>query len=229
MQAVMSSRVAKPKVKREYANDCSLESVKDMMHKLCLDFYRSAFLPMGASLTLDDLFQEACMAYLDAKAKYEPNREVLFVTYCQWAVRNRILAALTKAKTYKARYSNLDDFRFEGEDGDHGSADCYASTPDARYEPMGALQMNQEIRTRLDSLTGKARLVVLALLASELNTNRPSTLPEIVKSLGLSKVEISAVQKELTTKLGVGRLIWKKPIKKSNKCSDPTALESLPS
>jgi RNA polymerase sigma factor (sigma-70 family) len=229
MQVMNAAVAARPagRAKKQYANDGSFESVKDMMQAMASRFYVTGFKNLGSALTQEDLFQEACMAYMRAKEKFDAERGVKFITYCQWACHNRMLAVLEQAKLYRSRYSSLDGFTISS-DEDGPVTDCYAHIADESplSNPMDAQEMNQEMRRRVDSLSPTTRLVVLRLLSSELNPspNKPSTLPEIVTAMKLTPAQISAVQKELTAKLGLGRLTWKKP----NKCSVPTASESLP-
>jgi DNA-directed RNA polymerase specialized sigma24 family protein len=217
--------------KKTYANDCSLESVQDMMSAMATHFRYSALRKLGSVLTEEDLFQELYFTYLHAKEKYDPGQKVLFSTYCHSAFRYRMLAILEQAKTHSGRYTSLAALGGEGswgnEDGDDDDSDSrlLAIADDSPYSnPAEAFEVPQEIEVRLERLSPKTRLVALHLLASEVNPSqdRPSTLPEIVRFMNLTPKQIKAVQKELTEKLNVGRLTWH--VRKESSC-DQTASE----
>jgi DNA-directed RNA polymerase specialized sigma24 family protein len=94
----------------ELAKDTRLESHLGLIHKLCFKVHKRTA-AMGLSLDYEDLFQEACIAWMNAAKKFDPDAGFYFSTYLGRSVLNRLNGVVesTIKTEIKCGGASLDD------------------------------------------------------------------------------------------------------------------------
>ncbi len=80
-----------------------------LIAKIAWSFARST------RMDFDDLFQEGCIALLEAEEKFDPDRGVRFSTFAYWAIKNHILNYINREK--KKTLLPLDDEQLPADSG----------------------------------------------------------------------------------------------------------------
>lgn len=197
--------------KRPYANDGSLESVEDMLIKQAGLFY-ARVLGMGLPMEFEDVLQELRMAYVKARAKWNPEK-AKFNTYCFTVARNEFNRRIERMALDRQHLGlgSIDDLASsDGEDTGDGYERYLNRQDEAEEGAESRLEYRQNMMQNVARLSPHTRAVVKTLLANEVSTNgRTMTLREIAVHLGLAIPQMQAVQKEIADVFGVHVVITK--------------------
>lgn len=190
----------------KFANDASFESVDAMLQGLAIKCFRRVD-KLGLSMTMDDVRQELNLHYLKAKEKWNPEKGVLFSSYCYRVCLNNFNNAIERQEIERTQFGmvSYEDVRpshFGGED--HDPMEFFESG-DAEMSTEDKLVAREAFTERMRSLSAGARKLALALLNDERNANGapPAKLRELAASVGLQGDELRQVKQEILNKFGI--------------------------
>lgn len=201
---------------QRFANDGSYESVRLQLQKLAAKAYARVS-GMGLSLTFDDCLQEMNLSYVQARSKWNPERGVLFSTYCQTVCVNNFNSRIEKEERER-RVLGMESYNVGLPGGDDDESDDYLATKVEKLygENLPTVESRQEARERLDAvrerlrcLSPNARRLVSALMAAEVKDpgyRPPPRLNELVAQMGLSPAELRDVKHEI---LAIYEVRWR--------------------
>ena len=102
-------------MKRQYTGDrTSWENIVDLLHSFTRKYYSRA-LAAKLGLDYDDLFQEARIAWMQARDSFDPNRGIQFTSYLGAAVCRRLHARIGEGFEYSKHHRSLPSFTDESE------------------------------------------------------------------------------------------------------------------
>lgn len=137
---------------RKTYEDGSWEGCVDFLHTLCnkaMQRVKQWRLP----LEYDDLFQEASIAFVDAKRAFNPDRGTKFITYVGCAVSNRLNKVVSESIASKTSMMtiSLDDQVAE----DHSMHEQIADNSPTAEDILTVEQTIQKALTKLSPLSRK--------------------------------------------------------------------------
>jgi len=175
----------------------------------------------GLGVSLLDLIHQGNLGLIEAARRFDPGRNVKFITYAVWWVREsmtHVLADQTRAFSFPPKmFSSM--YRVPGGGADVSLSDPVSGGrdggPDARSRELGDLlpqdgvtpieetMIHQadldELTAALSDLDGKERQVVR--LRFGLDDDRPRTLQEIGDQLHLSRERVRQIETRAKEKL----------------------------
>jgi RNA polymerase primary sigma factor len=175
----------------------------------------------GLGVSFLDLIHQGNLGLIEAARRFDPSRNVKFITYAVWWVREsmtHVLADQTRAFSFPPKmFSAM--YRVQGGGGDVSLSDPVnggrAGTEDSRARELGdVLQQDgvppiedamirqddlDELTAALGDLDGKERDVVR--LRFGIGDDRPRTLQEIGDQLGLSRERVRQIESRAKEKL----------------------------
>lgn len=189
-----------------FANDGSLESVSDLLHKVAMTCY-ARVMSMGLSMNFDDVHQEMLLSYVKAKAKWNPEGEAVFNTYCKIVCENNFNHAIKKMERERHELGMVSiNSLCSNEDG---SADdpmelMLAAAGSLRDRPEYRMEQAGEMRANMARLSPGAKKLVSALLSAERPNISPAPrLRDLASMVGLDGDELHRVKKEILRTFGV--------------------------
>jgi RNA polymerase primary sigma factor len=175
----------------------------------------------GLGVSFLDLIHQGNLGLIEAARRFDPSRNVKFITYAVWWVREsmtHVLADQTRAFSFPPKmFSAM--YRVQGGGGDVSLSDPVdagrAGAEDSRSRELGdVLQQDcvppiedamirqadlDELTAALGDLDGKEREVVR--LRFGIGDDRPRTLQEIGDRLGLSRERVRQIESRAKEKL----------------------------
>ena len=70
----------------------------------------------STGLSIEDLTQEGLIGLLEAKSRFQEEKDTSFTTYATFWIKNKILAYITKE--YKATHKNVDEYQRNNQDSE---------------------------------------------------------------------------------------------------------------
>ena len=194
---------------RVYANDGSFESVKAMLHSMAYKFTKRVT-TLGLPMEYEDVFQELCLSYVQAKKTWKPEGGAKFITYCVYAAQNNFNEAIRKMARDREQMgmSSIDGFGYQ--DGfDYSDSESplnwlenAKSAPS--FSPEFRMQSAETMKQSLDGLSPIGKKFVGMLLKSEIYSNEPLVkLSEITKLCGIKGRELARLRVEIYQTFGV--------------------------
>ena len=191
---------------KTYANDGSFDSVKDMLHKMAYRFTRRVE-ALGIPMTQEDVFQELCLSYVQAKKTWKPEGGARFVTYCVYAAQNNFNLAVKKMARERVEMgmTPIEDYKRGDPDCSdplewlNTSASDESMSPDYRLLRAGAMSTASEGL----SLMGTKFIHQVCKLELGGGNSSGQTLREIASKLGISGDELRRLKIEIRERFGV--------------------------
>lgn len=210
----------------KYANDGSLESVDAALRKMANKFYCRVE-AVGIGMTLEDVYQELCLGYVQARAAWNPQGGALFATYCITVCQNNFNAAVKKMERqrtigkilptekgvqldesgqvkFQRPFGMVLECEMTGDDDDDAFTSFVeampasdTSCPEYRLERAGAMRAN------FDSVSPEARKLIGKLLQTDRHSDEKPRLAQLAREVGLEGRELRRVKLEILGKFGV--------------------------
>jgi RNA polymerase primary sigma factor len=165
----------------------------------------------GLGVSLLDLIHEGNLGLIEAAKRFDPNRNVKFITYAVWWIRESMMHALadqTRAfsfppKLFAVLGTRVDDVSLNDPvtaDGSREIADTLAQdqVPPVEQEMIHQSDLD-ELTSALRDLDGKEREIVR--LRFGLEDDEPRTLQEIGDRLHLSRERVRQIESRAKDKL----------------------------
>ena len=159
----------------------------------------------GRGLSMSDLVAEGNMGLLKAYTKFDPKRDVKFISYSVHWIRQSILEALQKRNSIDSEDLPLDYEKQEaGVDEDYLEAD---NTPNlvnfvenvSDSEIERATKQKQALRTLFTSLTEREKNIIIRYFG--INGHEGETLEEIGDTMNLTKERVRQIKEDGMKKL----------------------------
>jgi RNA polymerase primary sigma factor len=159
----------------------------------------------GRGLSMSDLVAEGNMGLLKAYTKFDPKRDVKFISYSVHWIRQSILEALQKRNSIDSEDLPLDYEKQEaGVDEDYLEAD---NTPNlvnfvenvSDSEIERAAKQKQALRTLFTSLTEREKNIIIRYFG--INGHEGETLEEIGDTMNLTKERVRQIKEDGMKKL----------------------------
>ena len=159
----------------------------------------------GRGLSMSDLVAEGNMGLLKAYTKFDPKRDVKFISYSVHWIRQSILEALQKRNSIDSEDLPLDYEKQEaGVDEDYLEAD---NTPNlinfvenmSDNEIERAKKHKQALKTLFTSLTDRERDIIVRYFG--INGHEGETLEEIGDTMNLTKERVRQIKEDGMKKL----------------------------
>ena len=159
----------------------------------------------GRGLSMSDLVAEGNMGLLKAYTKFDPKRDVKFISYSVHWIRQSILEALQKRNSIDSEDLPLDYEKQEsGVDEDYIEAD---NTPNlvnfvenvSDSEIERATKQKQALRTLFTSLTEREKNIIIRYFG--INGHEGETLEEIGDTMNLTKERVRQIKEDGMKKL----------------------------
>lgn len=204
INAAVTVRPRKEAKNEKYANDGSFESVDAMLQGLAVKCFKRVQ-AQGLSMTFEDVRAQMDLGYVQARAKWSPDRGTRFATYCQTVCLNNFNNAVEKPARERELFGMVSlEGLSEDESGEGGETVAFSPT-DLEPSPLDRAVAVEEARARLASLTPPSRRLMAALLASEFKPS-PGPAPrlrEIAEQCRLTGEELRKVKREILEVFGV--------------------------
>lgn len=159
----------------------------------------------GRGLSMSDLVAEGNMGLLKAYTKFDPKRDVKFISYSVHWIRQSILEALQKRNSIDSEDLPLDYEKQEsGVDEDYIEADntpnlvnFIENVPDNEMERSS--KQKQALRTLFTSLTEREENIIVRYFG--INGHDTETLEEIGNTMNLTKERVRQIKEDGMKKL----------------------------
>ncbi len=143
-------------------------SIEKMVYKIA---HKVNSRVMAAQLThrlsVDDLIQVGALTWMVACEKFDPNKGVMFSTYLHQALFTNMNREVNKNGNIKhgvnAYMSSIDQTIGNDDESDRTMLDTLVGF--TTYEPDILLEMEDDIKARLDTLSPKARIIYKLILS----------------------------------------------------------------
>jgi RNA polymerase primary sigma factor len=165
----------------------------------------------GLGVSQLDLIHEGNLGLIEAAKRFDPNRNVKFITYAVWWIREAMMHALADQirafsfppKLFPVLGNGADDISLSDPVTANGSQEVVDTLAQDRVPPVEEEMIHQsdldELASAIDDLDGKEREVVR--LRFGLEDDEPRTLQEIGDRLHLSRERVRQIESRAKDKL----------------------------
>lgn len=194
--------VAKPA--RKFANDGSLDSVILQLEKMTHQA-TARVQGMGLPMEREDVRQELMSGYVVAKNTWKPDSGVLFITYMTRVCWNNFNNAIYKMERDRSQLGLVTESELtpDDESGDDFVPSWHGAVADPAGDASSRLEMAAALRESMSKVSPNTQRLLVALISSSTQADRPGRLRDIAASLELSPKELTDVRREIALHFGV--------------------------
>ena len=143
-------------------------SIEKMVHGLSHKVYsRVMAAKLGPRLSVEDLVQEGAVTWLQSCEKFDPQYGVKFTTYLHRAILTNLNRYVHNNGNIKHGVSAIMDSINQPMGNEEGATKTLEEVLDMGvvYEPDTLLEMQEDVESRMESLSPKARIIYRLMLA----------------------------------------------------------------
>ena len=152
----------------------------------------------NCGVSMSDIISEGNIGLITAARKFDPSKNVKFITYAVWWIRNSIQECLQRCKS---RESNTLDYVFDNETEDAYSNEC--DSVNEKFE--SDMSVIQDKVNCIDEMLGclQEREVKILTLYYGLYNNKEFTLDEIGDEMNITTERVRQIKDKALVKLKV--------------------------
>lgn len=220
----VQTQAATPRPNTGRGYDTSFEAQNGLIHKLARKLH-SRVLATHVNMPYEDVYQEACLSYVEALRTYDPSRGITFSAYMGRAVLNNVNRIVGKHIEERVQHKVKLFSELSNEDDENYTPEEIFASSVAGVEETAIRSV--EIRERINSLTPNARRIIRELMSPtpqvinahkayiehcaaqyaksgrQQRTHAKLTVRLIGRYLGLTPRQMTAITREYKTVLGV--------------------------